>query len=187
MKTLAIIPCTNQKADVPGKARDLWIGSHFQLVLAHAEMFYDEVLIMSYKYGLISPEMWIEPYDIDIRNSSIADKFKWWVALRSQIIEMGKSDTKADLIALYTGNFERERIMREFVRNGMRQVIIPFEGQGIGNRMALVYDCVEPFDRARAERGDYMLPENYGEPGSGTGKNAPPATRIDTESIEWED
>jgi len=188
VQTLAIIPCTNQKAEQPGKARDLWIGNHFQLILAHAEMFYDKVMIMSYKYGLIGPDEWIEPYDIDIRYAKAADKLKWWFALRTQIIEMGKSEDKPGLIALYTGNFERDRIMREFVRNGMKQVIVPFEGASVGQRMAKVYDCIEPFDREKAEAGGYELPDNFGESGA-TGeaaKYAPPASEIDPTDVEWE-
>jgi len=186
MKTLAIIPCTNQKADEPMKARDLWVGSHFQFVLAHAELFYDKVLIMSYKYGLISPDDVIEPYDYDVRNASAVEKLKWWWALREDIIEVCAAEDKPDLVALYTGGFERDRIMREFVRNGVRQVIVPFEGRGIGQRMSLVYDCVPPFDREKAEAGGYALPEDFGEKGSG-GKYAPPATEIDETTVEWEE
>lgn len=189
-ETVAIIPCTNQKSEVPGKARDVWIGGHFQLVLAHAEIFYDRVLVMSYKYGLISPDDPIEPYDIDIRTGSAGDKLRWWYKMREDIRELAK--TEPLLVALYTGNIERERIIREFVRNGVRQVIVPFDGASIGKRMEMVYDLEEPFNRARAEAGEYALAENYGESDVATGssssggKYAPPPTAM-TDEIEWEE
>lgn len=183
-RTIAIIPCTNQKSTTGGPARDVWIGNHFQLVLAHAEMFYDEVLVMSYKYGLISPDFIIEPYNIDIRYSKAADRIKWWFALKKQIKEL--AETKPLLVALYTGNFERERIVREFVVNDVKQVILPFEGLRIGERMARVYDCVEPYDRKIAEEGGYALPEVTLSNTSGSLKYMPPPTAM-TDDIEWED
>lgn len=183
-KTIAIIPCTNQKSEVSGPARDVWIGNHFQLVLAHAEMFYDEVLIMSYKYGLIGPDFKIDPYDVDMRYSKAAERIKWWFMLKQQIIELSKS--KPLLVGLYTGSFERERIMREFVRNDVKQIILPFEGLKVGERMSRVYDCIPPFDRALAEKGEYALPDNFGEGESGSNKYLPPPSSM-TDKIEWED
>lgn len=184
-ETVAIIPCTNQKSEVPGKARDVWIGGHFQLILAHAEIFYDRVLVMSYKYGLISPDQEIEPYDIDIRSGSPGDKLRWWYRMREDIRELAKTDPL--LVALYTGSIERERIMREFVRSGIRQVIVPLDGATVGKRMEMVYDLEEPYSREKAEAGEYALPEDYGEATSTTGsKYAPPPTSM-TDEIEWED
>ena len=184
-KTVAIIPCTNQKSDTPGPAREVWIGHHFQLVLAHAEMFYDKVLVMSYKYGFIDPDFVIEPYDIDIRESKAAEKLRWWFNLRSDIRLL--SSWNPLLVGLYTGDVERDRIIREFVRSGTRQVILPFEGLSIGKRMAQVYDCEAPFDLAKAEAGAYALPENFGEAdGTPSGqKYLPPDTHIE-DPIEWE-
>lgn len=181
--TVAIIPCTNQKSDTPGPAREVWVGNHFQLVLAHAEMFYDEVYVMSYKYGLIKPDFEIEPYDIDIRTAKAADRLKWWFLMKGHIKTL--CDTDPLLVGLYTGNVERGRIMTEFVRNGVRQVILPFEGLKVGDRMARVYDCVPPYDRELAEQHHYDLSADY----DGVAKQnnyLPPPSNL-TDAIEWED
>lgn len=153
MLTVAVIPCTNQKAKIPGKARDVWSGSHFQFTLAHAERYYDMVVILSYKYGLIEPDFDIEPYDINIKDSSPREKLEWWWLLRPQIAEL--SSMMPDLLAIYTGNYERERIVDEFVKNGVEDIIIPWKGLGIGERMAIVYDDVKPFDLDKLKAGDY--------------------------------
>lgn len=182
-ETVAIIPCTNQKSDEPGKARDVWIGNHFQLVLAHTEMFYDKILVMSYKYGLIDPDQWIEPYDIDMRTARAAERLRWWFGLKGDIKKL--SEEKPLLVALYTGNLERTRIITEFIRNDIRQVIVPFEGATVGQRMALVYDCIPPFDLDKAEGGGYELAEDYGTAPAG-GKYQAPATMM-TDTIEWEE
>lgn len=188
-QTLAIIPCTSQKSEVGGPARDVWIGSHFQYVLAHCEMFYDNVLIMSYKYGLISPDFVIEPYDIDMKDAKPAEKIKWWFTMRQDIHLVASFEPL--LIALYTGDFERERIMREFVKQGVRQIILPFQGLSVGRRLAAVYDCEPPFDPEKAQEHFYDLPENYGGVAPGSlraapgSKYMPPETNL-TDPIVWE-
>lgn len=166
---VAIIPCTNQKSNISGPAREVWVGNNFQLTLAHAEIWYDEVLVMSYKYGLIHPEDKIEPYDINIYYASAGDRLKWWIKLREQIHELGARDGKSDpprpdLVAIYTGNYEQERIIREFVRAGMRNVILPWKGARVGERMQLIYDNEDPYIIDELAAGEYELPEDWGAP-----------------------
>ena len=161
--TIAIIPCTNQKSDIPGPAKEVWQGSHFQLTLAHAEVFYDKVYVMSFKYGMIDPDMEIEPYDINIKFANARQRLEWWWRVRDDIKRIVTEDDP-ELVAVYTGNFDRERIMREFVRNGFRNVIVPWEHNTIGQRMQAVYDGDPPFDKDELEAGKYALPVNFAEP-----------------------
>lgn len=155
MLTVAIIPCTNQKSNIPGRARDVWSGAHFQLTLAHAERYYDKIMVLSYKYGLIDPDFEIEPYDINIKDSSIKDKLEWWWQLRPQIQEL--CNTKPDLISIYTGSYERDRIIKEFVNNGIENLTIPWKGLGIGERMSIVYDDIPPFTEEEFKAGKYKF------------------------------
>lgn len=186
--TIAIIPCTNQKSAKGGPAREVWVGSHFQLVLAHAEYFYDQVYIMSYKYGLITPETVIEPYDINIKNEPAAKRLKWWYMLREQIHTFVKEHDPL-LIALYTGNFERERIMREFVKAGLREVIVPWPHASTGQRMQLVYDAEPPFFLEHLEQGKYTLPADYGvtKAASQVHGNRTPQVVDTAAPVEWEE
>ena len=161
-ETIAIIPCTNQKSKVAGPAHEVWQGAHFQLTLYHAQKWYDKVLIMSYKYGLIPPDFFIEPYDIDLQFASASEKLEWWWAVKDQIKELVADEPK--LIGIHTGDFERKRFIREFVRNGFRTITIPWEGVPIGERMQMVYDDIPPFDLDKAAAGEYDLPEDYGAP-----------------------
>jgi hypothetical protein len=181
-QTVAIVPCTSQKTEVGGRARDVWHGPHFELILAHAEIFYDKVYIMSYKYGLIEPDFVIEPYDLDMRTAPTGEKLKWWWKMKQDIKALCETDPI--LIGLYTGDFERDRIIREFLRNGVEQIIVPFEGLGIGQRQAAVYDLEPPFDPAMARVGGYAikLPDESQKTGP---KYLPPPTKL-TGDIEWE-
>jgi hypothetical protein len=189
--TVAIIPCTSQKAATGGPAREVWSGAHFQLVLAHAEWFYDKVLIMSYKYGLIEPGFVIEPYDINIKYAPAAAKLKWWYKLQGQIRELVQEEDP-QLVALYTGNFERERIIREFVKAGCLNVILPWPHATVGQRMQLVYDGEPPFLLEDLHAGKYRRDPKIAEakgqqPKAGTNKQRTPQVVDEAEDIEWED
>ena len=186
MRTLAIIPCTGQKdPDMEeGPAEEIWMGSHFQYTLAHVEMMYDEVLVLSYKYGLISPKMVIESYDIDMRVARPREKIRWWFLVRDHIIKIAGEDPPPDLVGLYTGSFFRDRMVREFYKHGVEQIITPWEGKGIGLRQAAVFDAIPPFDPDKVKTGEYKIKvdETTGAP-----KNnyLPPESKI-TEPIKWE-
>ncbi len=181
-ETVAIIPCTNQKSDIAGPAREVWQGAHFQLTLAHAEMFYDKVLVLSYKYGLIDPDLVIEPYDVDIRYAAAKQRLEWWWEVREDIKELG--ETKPKLVALYTGHTERQRIVREMVRNDIFNVIEPWENAKVGERMQLVYDGIAPFDEEKLANGGYALDPSVAEPKK---RGRPKKEKTDDLAMEWEE
>ena len=161
-ESIAIIPCTSQKSTVAGPASEVWQGAHFQLTLYHAQKWYDKVLIMSYKYGLIPPDFVIEPYDIDLQFASAAEKLEWWWKVKEQIVELIAEEPR--IIGVHTGDYERQRFIREFIRNGYRTIVIPWEGVPVGQRMQAVYDDDPPFNEEKLEAGGYDLPEDYAKP-----------------------
>lgn len=184
--TLALVPCTGQKDPdlTEGAAEDIWVGAHFQYTLAHVEMMYDRVLILSYKYGLISPKDNIETYDLDLRSAKPRAKIRWWFMVREQLIKLAKEDPPS-LVGIYTGWFFRDRIIREFVRNDVLQIIVPWEGKSIGQRLSAVFDAEPPFDPEKVKKGEYKIDLNAnGE--VPTSLYLPPETKI-TEPIVWEE
>lgn len=182
--SLAIIPCTGQKDPFleEAPAEEIWAGNHFQLVLAHVRMFYDRVLVLSYKYGLIDPTAVIKTYDIDMKTQKPAARIKWWFKLKQQIDKLAREDPPA-LVALYTGSFERDRIIREFMKEGVKQIIIPFEGLGLGLRQQAVYDCEAPYDPAKVLKDHYVV--DLSKNGTMVNKYLPPETKL-TDEIIWE-
>jgi hypothetical protein len=181
--SLAIIPCTGQKSDdEEAPAEEIWVGNHFQLTLAHAEMNYDKVLVLSYKYGLISPQQVIQTYDIDLRNAKARERIRWWFMLKQQIDDLCRTNPPK-LVAMYTGHFERDRIIREFVKENVKQVIVPWEGLGIGLRQQAVYDNEPPFDPDKVKAGAYEVKLSID--GTST-KYLPPPTKL-TDEIAWEE
>jgi hypothetical protein len=182
--TLAIIPCTGQKnPDMEeGPAEEIWTGAHFQYTLIYVETFFDKVLVMSYKYGLIPPQQVIESYDIDMRVAKPREHVRWWYLLRGQIEKLCNEDPP-ELVGLFTGNFDRDRVVREFVRRGVKQLIIPWEGKGIGLRQQAVFDAEPPFDPDKVKAGAYAV--SLSPEGTPTSRYLPPPTKL-TNDIKWE-
>jgi len=179
MLNIAVIPCTNQKSSIPGRARDVWSGAHFQLTLAHTERYYDMTFVLSYKYGLIEPDFEIEPYDINIKESSTKEKLEWWWSVRPQIHDI--VGMKPDLVAIYTGSFERDRLINEFVKSGVENITIPWHGLGIGERMSIVYDDIPPFNEEDLLAGKYKFIPKVTTPSNKSVKR--PAINVD--EVEW--
>jgi hypothetical protein len=190
-QVVAIIHSTNQKADMVGPPRKTWSSSRFQLYLAHAEIFCDKVLILSDKLGMISADDEVEPYDTNIKYAQPADALRWWGRIKKEIHKL--AEAKPKVVILYSGNFERTRIMREFARAGIRNVTYPFGSDvGISERLDLIYDMEPPFDEAKLMAGEYTLPENFGEPKKRgrKPKDRDPEeadTKLPGAGIEWED
>jgi len=191
-QVVAIIHSTNQKADMAGPPRNTWSSSRFQLYLAHAEITCDRVLILSDKLGMISADDEIEPYDTNIKYATATDSLRWWGRIKQEIHKLAETEPK--IVILYIGNFERSRILREFARAGIRNVTYPFGNDvGISERLQLIYDMEPPFDEAKLEAGEYILPEDFGTPKKRGRKPKDPSTdareRITAlaDAITWED
>jgi hypothetical protein len=182
--TLAIIPCTGVKDPYmeEGPAQEIWVGAHFQYTLAYVEEFFDEVLVMSYKYGLIKPSDTIQSYDIDMRVAKPREHIRWWYKLKTQIDDLADNNPP-ELVALFTGSFDRDRVIREFVKHGVDSIVIPWEGKGIGLRQQAVFDAEDPYDRAKLKEGGYKIDLTEG--GVPRSKYLPPETKL-TDDIIWE-
>lgn len=165
-----------------GPAQEIWSSAHFQYTLAYVEQFYDRVLVMSYKYGLIKPTDIIQSYDIDMRTAKPREHIRWWYKLREQIINLCQDDPPA-FLSLFTGNFDRERIIRLFVQNNVEQVTVPWQGRGIGQRMQAVFDAIPPFDVEKVKRGEYKV--DLTAPVDRQSKYLPQPTSL-TDEIVWE-
>jgi len=63
---IAIINCVNSKHKVAMPAGDLYTSISFRAKKAFVEKAYDKWYIFSLKYGIISPDIIIEPYNISL-------------------------------------------------------------------------------------------------------------------------
>jgi hypothetical protein len=141
--TLAIIPCTNQKSEEAGPAREVWVGVHFQLTLMYAEEFFDETRIMSFKYGMIRPDDVIEPYDMNIHYEPLAVRVRWKRLVMGHCVQLVE-EYKPNVVGLFVGKADQDWLKKTFTGRGAR-VIVPWAGLGTGQRQEAAYGGLNPF------------------------------------------
>ncbi|WP_433346010.1 DUF6884 domain-containing protein [Micromonospora sp. CA-111912] len=63
-ETLVIVGCGGAKLDRPAPAGRMYTGSYHQACRRAADRLGGRLLILSARYGLITPDTWIEPYEL---------------------------------------------------------------------------------------------------------------------------
>ncbi|MFF4245216.1 DUF6884 domain-containing protein [Streptomyces sp. NPDC001822] len=95
-KRLVVVACGGKKADAPGRipADERYTGNYFRACMMAAEVMDGPTLILSAKYGFVSPSDEIENYDV-----------KWGgkgsirlAAVRQQVKGMGLEDAKVTVL-----------------------------------------------------------------------------------------
>lgn len=74
---IALIGCGSAKLSTPAKAKDLYCGPIFKITRQCAERISNLWFIMSAKYGILSPNTIIMPYDYRLSQMSAEARFKW--------------------------------------------------------------------------------------------------------------
>jgi hypothetical protein len=129
MKKIVLISCVSKKRSYKSKARDLYISPLFKKNLQYAlKLEPDQIFILSAKYGLVSLDEEIEPYDLTL-NTMSAKEIKDW----SERVLTGLANT-ADLqqdqfIFLAGAKY------RKYLLEHLHHYEIPFEGLTIGRQL----------------------------------------------------
>lgn len=76
-----LVSCGKRKSNMMCQARDMYNSLRFQNLKAIAEKCELQWFIMSAKYGLLSPERVIEPYDECLTSCSIEYQQRWAKAM----------------------------------------------------------------------------------------------------------
>lgn len=63
VRTIALISCSQKKADAPSPARDLYTSTLFRKSVTYAEATCESWLVLSARHGLVAPEEILAPYD----------------------------------------------------------------------------------------------------------------------------
>jgi hypothetical protein len=124
MKTIVLISCAKTKLQVAAKAKDLYTSDLFRKNYQYAVTLNpDMIFILSAKYGLLSPETMIEPYEKTLKTMKIADRKKWSANILNDLSKY--ADMKNDKFILLCGIKYREHILfdmcnYEIPMNGLR-------------------------------------------------------------------
>ena len=131
-KTIALVAFVSKKNNRPMRARDLYISDWFNKASAYAEKVSDEWFILSAKYGLIDPNVIIEPYDVTLNKMPISKRRTWSLRVMQDFRPMLE---KGDHIVILAGKGYREFLIQPLRDIGC-QVEIPMEGLRIGEQLS---------------------------------------------------
>jgi len=85
-KTLGLISCTKKKRTYPCKASEMYsVSDLFSKAYAYCIKKYDQVAILSAKYGLLLRGDETEPYDITLNKMSVEERKAWSEEVLEQI------------------------------------------------------------------------------------------------------
>ena len=104
---IAIINCKSKKQANACKAEEMYsISFQFRHQVAFLKKYYGDYLILSTKYGIISPDTIIEPYEItlakgarlkEVNNLEGEDLVIWTAKVKKQLEELSKKYQQIDL------------------------------------------------------------------------------------------
>ena len=142
MSTLAIIPCGKQKiwSKYPNKgptnAEKVYISAYFKVNKSYAERFSDKWLILSAKYGLLSPDFTIK----SDYNVTFNDKSTGPISIL-ELSEHAKSYHEYNLIVALGGKKYTNIIDKIFSQGGTK-IVKPVEGLNLFESMAKLKKAV---------------------------------------------
>jgi len=82
---IALIGCVKKKKSIRAKAELLYDSTLFKYSLQYAKQESDKVFILSAKYGLLSLDTIIEPYEVTLNTFSEQEKIEWSHTVFKQI------------------------------------------------------------------------------------------------------
>lgn len=123
--------CVAKKRAYAAPARDLYASALFQKARAYAERTADEWFVLSAKYGLVSPDTVIEPYDVTLNAMGVGERRAWAAKVQRQLEPVTRA---GDTVVMLAGARYREGLMAALQRRGVR-VEVPMEGLKIGEQL----------------------------------------------------
>jgi hypothetical protein len=126
------VSCVSQKLDRSAAAKDLYVSSLFFKARSYVESNNAPWWILSAKYGLVSPDDVIAPYDQTLNQMAVADRRRWANKVVSQLAEQ---PIKPQCIVLLAGARYREFLEPKLKAMGI-EVLVPMKGLRIGEQLS---------------------------------------------------
>lgn len=84
MPTIALVSCVKQKLTVPAQARNLYVSTLFREMRRYAEAWY----ILSTRYGLLSPDQVVSPYELTLGKMTVVERKRWAAAVAEELLRV---------------------------------------------------------------------------------------------------
>ena len=142
MKSLGLVSCTKRKQSYPCKASEMYLPSNlFSKAYAYCKKRYDQVAILSAKYGLLLPDDPIKPYNLTLNNMDVKQRKVW----SERVFEQMKDKLKLadyDKVFFHAGKKYRNFLIPKLENVGIK-FEVPLEHIGIGKQLRWYkeHDC----------------------------------------------
>jgi cytoplasmic iron level regulating protein YaaA (DUF328/UPF0246 family) len=129
MTQVVLISCVSKKLKYKCKVQDLYVSPLFRKNLQYAKSLNpDKIFILSAKYGLLSLDEEIEPYDITLNKMRSGEIKEWADSVLNQLNK--STDREHDMFIFLAGNN-----YRKFLLPHLKHYKIPMLGLGIGKQL----------------------------------------------------
>ena len=132
LRKIYLISCVAGKMPSPTEAGRLYTSSWFLMARGLVEKTGQPWFILSAKYGLISPDTVIPPYEQTLNTMGVVDRRAWANKVKKQMDEMLPD---ADEVVVLAGARYRENLMA-YLRARFPEAHIPMEGLQIGRQLS---------------------------------------------------
>lgn len=128
---IALVSCTKLKQDHACKAKELYSPSSlFTKAVSFIEkQGYDDWFILSAKYGLLSKDTIVEPYDITLNNMIAKERKAWAAPVFEDILKLNPTQ-----IDFYASEKYRQYLIPSLIEQGI-SCSVPLKGLGIGEQL----------------------------------------------------
>lgn len=131
MADIGLISCVSTKKNVPTEAGKLYISPLFLYTSNYAQKILDRFYILSAKYGLLTPDQIIEPYEETLNNKNLNERVIWSNNVFKQIT---KEISINDRIVFLAGEKYKEILNDLLIKHGYKTQS-PLNRMSIGRQL----------------------------------------------------
>jgi Family of unknown function (DUF6884) len=131
MKTVYLVSCVSKKRETETQAKDLYISEWFARVREYVERTEDPWFILSAKFGLVTPDTVLAPYNETLNEMPVAERRAWADRVKAQ---MTVTLPPVERIVIFAGQRYREFLM-DYLKTRVERVEVPLERLRIGEQL----------------------------------------------------
>ncbi len=131
-KGIYLVSCVAKKMPFSTQAKQLYTSPWFTIARDLVEKTGQPWFILSAKYGLLSPDTVVSPYEKTLNTMGVFDRRAWAGMVKQQ---MEKALPEADELTILAGMRYRENLM-EYLDKRFLKVSVPMKGLQIGRQLS---------------------------------------------------
>jgi cytoplasmic iron level regulating protein YaaA (DUF328/UPF0246 family) len=126
---IVLVSCVKSKRDEPCRAGEMYTSALFHKMMAYAQCLKPKrIFILSAKYGLLSPDDMIEPYEQTLKTMKTAERRTWARGVLSALRQ--NCDLDADTFVFLAGDAYRQNLVTH-----IKHYTVPMEGLAFGKQL----------------------------------------------------